>query len=133
MKVAITNEAKQYLTLAEMPKVRQIIDDCKADETSVKEYANMAAALVYEFGGYKILEATAEIVRHNGYEYSDTNSGIDVWVNFIAYNFDFFVMGGIFLSDIWQIGNYDINKEIKERMYIKRYLPSDSVQLPHYL
>ena len=118
MKVTITNEAKQYLTLAEMPKVREIIADCKADEMSVKEYADIAACLAYDgCGGYKVLEATAEIVRHNGYIYSETNSGIDVWVNF-----DCFVIGGIYLSDIWQIGDSELNKEIKKRMYIRRYL-----------
>lgn len=124
MKVTITNAAKQYLTLAEMPKVREIIADCEADEMSVKEYADIAACLAYDgCGGYKVLEATAEIVRHNGYIYSETNSGIDVWVNFTAYNFDCFVVGGIYLSDIWQIGDSELNKEIKKRMYIRRYLP----------
>lgn len=127
MKVQITNEAKQYLTLAEMPNVREIIADCKADEHSVKDYAVYAANLAFEdiggsFSGSKVLEATAEIVRHKGYEYSSTNSGIDVWVNFMAYNgFDCFVIGGIYLSDIWQIGDEEINKEIKQRMFIRRF------------
>lgn len=124
MKVQITNEAKQYLTLADMPNVREIIADCKADEHSAKDYAVYAADLVFDYGNVKILEASAEIVRHKDYEYSDTNKGIDVWVKFTAYGgFGYFVIGGIYLSDIWQIGDHYINKHIKERMYIKRYMP----------
>lgn len=126
MKVQITNEAKQYLTLAEMPNVREIINDCKNDEYSIKEYAEMAAHLAFSnvgsFDGSKVLEATAEIVRHKGYEYSNTNNGIDVWVKFIAYNgFKCFVICGIYLSDIWQIGDEKINKEIKQRMFIRYF------------
>ncbi|MCM1329348.1 MAG: hypothetical protein NC253_07885 [Ruminococcus sp.] len=126
MKVTITKEAKQYLTLAEMSKVREIIAACKADESTVKEYASIAANFICERPYCnKILEATAEIVRHNGYEYSDTNSGIDVWVNFTAYSdLNYFVVGGIYLSDIWQIGNEDEHEAIKSRMYISRYLPN---------
>lgn len=126
MKVTITNEAKQYLTLAEMPNVREIIADCKADEHSVKDYVAYAIYLVFEdvgsFNGSKVLEATAEIVRHKGYEYSETNKGIDVWVKFMMYNgFDCFAIGGMYLSDIWQIGDEEINKEIKQRMSIRRF------------
>ena len=128
MKVQITNEAKQYLTLAEMPNVREIIADCKNDEHSAKDWAVYAARLAFEdvggsyCGNTKVLEVTAEITRHKDYEYSETNKGIDVWVRFTAYNgLDYFVIGGIYLSDIWQIGDEEINEEIKQRMFIRHF------------
>ena len=125
MKVQITNEAKQYLTLAEMPNVRKIIADLKDDEYSVKDYAKIAADFVFNYGYCNTFDEKAEITKHSGYEYSNTITGIDVWVSFKAYNksLDSFAICGIYLSDIWQIGIEDEHKAIKSRMYIKRYLP----------
>lgn len=124
MKLQITNGAKQYLTLAEMPNVREIIADCKADEMSVKDYAKIAADFVFKQGYCSVFEATAEIVRHEGYEYNETNKNIDVWIEFKAYNeyVNRFAICGIYLSDIWQIGNDDVENAIKQRMFIRRYV-----------
>lgn len=45
MKVKFTAEAKKYITVAEMPHVRRIINEMREDD-SLEEYAQMAARLV---------------------------------------------------------------------------------------
>ena len=42
MKIKFTADAKKYITVAEMPHVRRIIDEMREDD-SLKDYAEMAA------------------------------------------------------------------------------------------
>lgn len=125
MKVQITKEAKQWLTVAQMPEVRKMIAALKED-TGIKDYAEMAVVLLlgYDCGNAKILEASAEIARNSRIKdyYTDNSGNLDVWINFTAFNgYNCFIRGGAYLSDIWQLGDPDRNSELKSRMYVERY------------
>ena len=128
MKVKITKEAKQWLTLAEAPAAQSIIRDMKEDAWGAKEYAVMAVNCIGNAIGKhynwcsKVLEADAEIAGNrriwNAY---DENSGrLDVWVNFTARTTDGFIEGGAYLTDIWNITGEN-QPELAGHMYYRRY------------
>ena len=66
MKVRLTQEAKKYITVAEMPAVRRIIADMKEDTSTVEDYAEMAINAAYDGRAYNIgiFKATAEIAKN---------------------------------------------------------------------
>lgn len=125
MKIQITKEAKQWLTVAEMPEVRRIITYLKDDD--VKDYARMAVRLLTgnNCSNVKIFEVSAKIAGNNRVEdYYTNNSGdLDVWISFIAYseNSDCFIKGGAYLSDIWSITGTESDNKLKSEMYVERY------------
>ncbi len=49
MNVKITKEAKKWLTVAQMPIVRQIIASLKEDETTAAEAAKQAASIIFGY------------------------------------------------------------------------------------
>lgn len=71
MTVKITKEAKKWLTVAQMPIVRQIIASLKEDEITAADAAKQTASIIFGYSeGVKIFEATAEIAgnqRINNY------------------------------------------------------------------
>ncbi len=121
MKVAVTKEAKRILTVAEMPAVRRIIEELKEEE-DVKWYANLAAIVAAGSYDADVLRANAEIAKNcrvwNAYH--EESADLDVWVKFTAYTDEGFVVGGAYLTDIWQITS-DNNEEIKRHMYIRLF------------
>ena len=125
MKVKLTQEYKKYITVAEMPMVREIIADFKEDESTIEEYAEMAIRAAYDGNAYniEILKASASIAKNQRAwnAYSNNSETLDVWIEATAYvNGDEFIMIGAYLSDIWQIDG-DNNKEIAEHIYIRRF------------
>lgn len=124
MKVALTKEAKKFITVAELPIVKQMIAGLKEDESTVEEYAAMAARLITGDNGAEIISATAEIVKNSRIynQYSEESGNLDVWLNFRAFsNYkDCFIIAGAYLSDIWQLDGEN-NEEIKSRMYVRKF------------
>ena len=124
MKVKLTQEYKKYITVAEMPTVREIISDMKEDLSTVEEYAEMAIQAAYDGIAYsEILKASASIAKNQRAwnAYSDHSETLDVWIEATAYvNGNEFIMIGAYLTDIWQIGS-DNRKEIASHMYIRRF------------
>lgn len=126
MTVKITKEAKKWLTVAQMPIVKRMIEQEKENDLTEKELAAIAASVILGIRPEKVFEASAEIVandRVNNY-YTDDSGNLDIWINFSAFStFNGFVNGGAYLSDIYQIGSPDINKQIKNHMYFRLYKP----------
>lgn len=123
MKVKITQDAKQYLTVAEMPKVREIIKDMKEDD-GLNEYAQIAARIASgENADFEILKAEAEIARNgrNWDNFSDGSGKLDIWIEVYAYNnyYGFYNIGA-YLTDIWNVTG-DNHEEIRQHMYIRKY------------
>ena len=125
MKVSITKEMKKVITIADMPAVRKVIESMKDDTCTVKEYAETAARIASGNNDVKVLECSAEIAGNcrvwdhfgNGTEH------YDVWINFtaiIANGFGGIIMGGAYLSDIWQATG-DNDEELREHMYIRKF------------
>lgn len=127
MTVKITKEAKKWLTVAQMPIVRQIIASLKEDEITAADAAKQAASIIFGYSeGVKIFEATAEIAgnrRINNYYTTDSGT-LDIWINFSIFDsYKGFVTGGAYLSDIWQQGAID-EEELRSRMFLQVYKPT---------
>ena len=124
MKVKLTQECKKYITVAEMPIVREIIADMKEDSSTVEEYAEMAIQVAYDGIAYsEILKASASIAKNCRVwnAYNNHSENLDVYIEATAYvNGDEFIIIGAYLTDIWQIGS-DNRKEIASHMYIRRF------------
>lgn len=128
MKVRITKEAKQWLTLAEAPVANAIIRDMKEYECSAKEYAEMAVNCIGNAIGkgynwcMSVLESDAEISGNARIwnAYSEDSGRLDVWISFTARTYDGFIMGGAYLTDIWNIDG-DNQEELASHMYYRRY------------
>lgn len=121
MKIAITAESKKIINVYEMPNVRKLIEDFKED-VSAKEYAEQAARIASESYVEKVFEASASISKNSRVWnlFYDESGNLDVWVEFTALTGSGFVMGGVYLSDLWQAGsdNYD---EIRNHMFIRMF------------
>lgn len=119
-------EAKKYVTVAEMPAVRMMIEDFKNDESSVKEYAEMAVRAIAKNNIVTVLDANAEIAKNDRVwnRYTDDSGHLDVWITFTAMvgtiGLDGFVMGGAYLSDIWELSGWD-DSELVSHMYVRRF------------
>lgn len=125
MKVQM-KDARAYVTVAEMPTVRQMINDFKADTSTAAEYAEMAVRAITHGNVTKILDASAEISGNIRVwnHYTENSEHLDVWIKFTAMiginGLDGFVMGGAYLSDIWELTGLD-DSEIVSRMYVRQF------------
>ena len=125
MKVSITNEMKKVITIADMPAVRKVIESMKEDTNTVKEYAEMAARIAGGNNSVKVLECSAEIAgnRRVWDRFDIGTAEYDVWVNFtavIANGYGGIIMGGAYLSDIWEATG-DNDEELRSHMFIRKF------------
>ena len=123
MKVQFTAEMKHIVTVAEMPAVRKIIEAEKEnDEWTAQKWAKMAAGIVRPCSSVKVLEASAEIAKNCRVwdAYADGSADFDVWIRFTAFADDSFVMGGVYLTDLWA-ASADNREEAIKHMYIRRF------------
>lgn len=124
MIVKITKEAKEWLRVAQMPVARQMIAELKKDETTAADVAKQAASIIFGYSnGVKVFEASAEIAgneRISNY-YSDNSGILDVWITFsILEESKAFIIGGAYLSDIWQQGIIR-DDVLRNRMFLRVY------------
>ena len=122
MKIQFTNEMKHIVTVAEMPSVRSVIESERDDEWTAKEWAKMAAELVCSHSRVKVLEASAEIAKNFRVRdaYGEDSADFDVWVKFTAFADDSFVMGGVYLTDLWT-ASADNREETVKHMHVRRF------------
>ena len=131
MKVTLEKNYRKYYTLEDLDRAKQVIAAEKEDESTVKEWAEMAIreALKNDDGIYddyivEIFKAEAHTAKNhrvwNAYGYCDPEEAntqdMDVWIEFAAELEQGFIKGGAYLSDIWQTGGTDY----REHMYIRR-------------
>ena len=125
MKVNLTAEMKKFITVAEMPAVKKVMQyEKENDEWTVQEWAKMAARLVFDDNGAKVIEATARIAKNQRVwdTFDEETRDIDVWIEFTAFSEyrSSFIIAGVYLSDLWQLTR-DNADEIKSHMYIRRF------------
>lgn len=125
MKVKLLKKDKQFITLAEVPIVRQIILDMKEDECTVEKYAEMAVRAAFNGNtfGIEVLKSSASIARNGRVWnlYSDGSGTLDIWIDAtVCVNDNEFIIIGAYLSDIWQITG-SLDQEIVSHMYIRRF------------
>ena len=125
MKVNLTAEMKNFITVAEMPAVKKVMQyEKENDEWTVQEWAKMAARLVFDDNGAKVIEATARIAKNQRVwdAFDEETRDIDVWIEFTAFSEyrSSFIIAGVYLTDLWQLTK-DNADEIKSHMYIRRF------------
>ena len=125
MKVNLTAEMKKFITVAEMPAVKKVMQyEKENDEWIVQEWAKMAARLVFDDNGAKVIEATARIAKNPRVwdAFDEETRDIDVWIEFTAFSEyrSSFIIAGVYLTDLWQLTK-DNADEIKSHMYIRRF------------
>lgn len=125
MKVNLTAEMKKFITVAEMPAVKKVMQyEKENDEWTVQEWAKMAARLVFDDNGAKVIEATARIAKNQRVwdAFDEETRDIDVWIEFTAFSeyHSSFIIAGVYLTDLWQLTK-DNADEIKSHMYIRRF------------
>lgn len=125
MKVTLLKEDKRYITLAEAPIVREIINDMKEDECTAADYAEYAiqAAYNHEAYGIEVLKASAKIAKNaRAWNiYGDHSEKLDIWIDATAYvNGNEFIIIGAYLSDIFQLTT-DNALELASHMFIRKF------------
>lgn len=125
MKVNLTAEMKKFITVAEMPAVKKVMQyEKENDEWTVQEWAKMAARLVFDDNGAKVIEATARIAKNQRVwdAFDEETRDIDVWIEFTAFSEyrSSFIIADVYLTDLWQLTK-DNADEIKSHMYIRRF------------
>ena len=125
MKVNLTAEMKKFITVAEMPAVKKVMQyEKENDEWIVQEWAKMAARLVFDDNGAKVIEATARIAKNQRVwdAFDGETRDIDVWIEFTAFSEyrSSFIIAGVYLTDLWQLTKNNAD-EIKSHMYIRRF------------
>lgn len=125
MKISVTNEMKRIIPIADMPAVRKVLASFKDDGFSAKDYAEMAARIASGNNHVKVLECSAEIAGNARVwdRFDEGTAQYDVWINFTAIvsnGFGGFVMGGAYVSDLWEATG-DNDREIRKHMYIRKY------------
>ena len=122
MKVQFTSEMKKAVTVYEMPAVRKVIEYMNDDESTVKEYAKMASRIASGCNIVKVLEASARIAanRRVWNAYVEGSAQFDVWIEFTTFTDNGFVMGGVYITDLWACTR-DNHDEIRNRMYIRKF------------
>ena len=131
MKVTLEKNYRKYYTLEDLDRAKRVIAAEKEDESTVKEWAEMAIREaiknddgIYEDYIVEIFKAEAHTAKNhrvwNAYGYCDPEEAntqdMDVWIEFAAELEQGFIKGGAYLSDIWQTGGTDY----REHMYIRR-------------
>ena len=126
MKVKITANSKKIITVAEMPKVQEIINYFQEeDKTPINDFAQWAAniATKHTLCNPEILKATAEITKNARANDSilEGSGNLDVWFEFYIFDkYAGFYEIGVYLTDIWQATDEN-NEYIKSHMYINAY------------
>lgn len=108
MKVRITNEFKNTVTVAQMPTVRRLVEMMKEDEMPLEGYIKIALDAIsnVSLSSVEIYRPTAQVAKNARVSdrYFDGSGQFDVWIEFLAFDrcegaFDC----GVYLSDIWDL------------------------------
>ena len=125
MKIQITKEAKNYLTLKDLAAVKAIRDDFAENKEDFSFEIELALSIAsgVNLSAESVLKATAEAALNDRiYNYYNEESGhVDIWLRIKAYDsFYGFYDVNCYLSDIWQAGAEN-KDEIKSHMYIRHF------------
>lgn len=128
MKVSIPFTMRGVLTVAEMPEARAIIKSMREDNDFDKYALSAARVASGDNDNFVILNQTATIAKNERVQdyYSDNSGNLDVWLEFIAFSlFGGCYLIGIYLSDVYLIAGQPSDRDLKQHMFIREYLPKD--------
>ena len=127
MKVNITKDSREWMTVNELDYAKQIVKDMKDDGFTATDWAKDAAeAILYEKSDYvkRIIDADAEICRDNRIAFEQFGAGcgrLGVWLNFTAETWDGFLKVGCLLSDVWMLGTDEARRALVNHSWIRYY------------
>ncbi len=127
MKIQVTNKEREYLTAAEMPAVRHIIQDMK--EESIESYADMAMR-AFKGSGFEIFRPKATIARNCRVNdrFFEGSGKLDVWIEFLAFSSSYGAYDcGVYVSDLWDLHDENTH-ELAEKMYIDAFTKEKAIR-----
>ena len=124
MRVKLEKNHKDFYTVADLERAKEVIAFEKEDEITVKEWAEYAvntAVKKYEDYGYCVEVFKAEAHTAKNFRawnlYGDGTQDMDVWVEATAETVDGMIKVGAYLSDIWQTGAVDYTSHMFVRYF----------------
>lgn len=123
MKVKITKEAKEYISLADAPLVRNLIMEAK-EYYDEEDIARLAAGVAGMHDDYQLLKFEAEIVKNSRAQcdLSPCSKQYDIYVNIYIFNsFYGFYWIGAYVTDLWKYTGTNA-EEIRPYMFIRKYI-----------
>lgn len=128
MKVVIPFEMKGVLTLAELPAAKELIKRMREDN-DFDQYALSAARVASGINdSFAVFNQTAKIAKNERVQdyFGDNSGNLDVWLEFLAFSFfSGCYLVGVYLSDVYQITGTASDKDLRQHMFIREYLPND--------
>ena len=121
MKVLFTAKEKEYFTVAEMPVVREIIEDMK--DGDLNSDITILSHIIASTGDVKVFESSATIAKNRRVwnAFSNNSRDIDIWIETTFFDKYYgFYMIGAYLTDIWKSDGNNA-EELKSYMYIRRF------------
>ena len=132
MKVNITKESKQWMTVAQLPIARQIVKELKENDDSADEYIRSAAwcwlwnvdkkGVCFDCA-VRVIEASAEIAGNSRVHdaYFDGSGELDVWLKGLVETDYGFLRIECYLTDVWNIGPDDFNAQFPGHCFARYY------------
>lgn len=128
MKVQITRNTKDILSVSEMPAARQIVKDFREDE-DIDGYISSVARIVCGYNeSFEILRSSAEITRNCRIQdyYGDNTKDLDVWIYGLAFNWFYGLIEiGAYVSDVFSITGTAEDKDLLQHFYFREYKPEE--------
>ena len=125
MKVRLSKDYKSLYTLEDLERAKAVIRAEKEDEETAKGWAEYAAReALKDEADYlvEIIKAEAETAGNCRIwtAYGEDTRTMDVWIDFTARTAYGFLVGGAYLSDIWQSGAVDFEDKMFIRYFTER-------------
>lgn len=135
MKVTLEKEYKQYYTLADLERAKEVIRLEKEDESTaaswavyavneVLSYLNCSRSAYYAYADESdILKATARTAKNNRVwdAHGNGTQNMDVWIEAKAFTHNCFIEVGAYLSDIWKTGGETYVNHIFYRVFEEKH------------
>lgn len=133
MKVVITDESKNYLTVNAYEKAKELVKQLKGDGFTAAEVAEYGARAILDSAKYrderdgfsKVLAASAEICRDcsTPWDYHGDGFGIlNVWINATVETWRGFMKFGCLYSDAMSVDGSDESKNaVANHAYIRYF------------
>ena len=122
MKVKLTSKVRASLYNWEILVSNVIIKNMGEDDTSAKDAAKIAAKAIAGTNSVEILRADATMARNARIwdRYFEESERMDVWIDFTAMTDDGFIIGGAYLTDIWDLAD-DGREEFCSHAFIRKF------------
>ena len=126
MKVTMEKNYKDFYTVNDVARAKEVIRSAKEDTTTAKEYLLSASRMIMQNFSDCPIEAltasasTAKNGRINNF-YGDDTGWMDVWIEGIVKTCDGFIEVGAYLTDIYNISSITDSADFARHTYFQYY------------